>query len=110
VVPEVHQPQWATPSEAKAIIPALLAGTWSEESEGDRAVIATLGGAQYEEISRSLTRWANEDDPPVRRIANTWYLVSKEDAWLLLSVQITSQDLARFEEVATQVLSLDFAL
>jgi hypothetical protein len=106
VAPEVQCPQWAAPSEAGAIIPAMFAGSWSEASDGDRAILATLAGTQYEEVSRSLTRWANEDDPPVRRIADTWYLASKEDAWPLLSQHITAQGLARFEKVALQVLSI----
>ena len=50
------------------------------------------------------TRWSSEPDPPVRRVGDTWMLLSKEDAWQLLGAQLTASDLARFREVVSDVL------
>ncbi len=103
--PEVQQPEWARPGEARPLLPAMLAGAWSDGKEADRQALATLAQAPYEELSETLVRWSNESDPPVRRIGDAWFVVSKEDAWLLLARYMTRDDLQRLEEVVLDVLS-----
>src|SRR5262249_28443115 len=95
----------ARPSEARSLLPALLAGAWIDIQEGDRTVISKLAQVPYEEVSRTLVRWVNEADPPIRRIGNTWFLVSKEDAWFLLARYLTWDDLERLEKVVLDVLN-----
>lgn len=97
-------PEWAQPSKASTIIPAMLAGSWTEDKDGDREAIAELGGSPYEKLIPQLTRWANEPDPPLRTVGGAWFLVSERDAWSLLGWQITRPDLERFERVALEVL------
>jgi hypothetical protein len=105
VSPEVQRPEWARPSEARSLLPALLAGSWNGSSEGDRDSIAALAQAPYRELTTILVRWSNETDPPVRRVGDAWFLVSREDAWLLLDRYLVREDFERFEEVALSVLS-----
>jgi len=104
VSPSLQHPAWATPSEARAILPIILAGMWNETYVGDRETIAQLMGKPYEEVSQVLMRWANESDPPIRRTGNVWVVVSKEDAWSLLSYMLTPNDMGRFEKVVIEVL------
>lgn len=102
---ELQQPRWARPDEALALLPALLAGTWDDSLIGDREVLASLAVRPYEDFSRTLTRWQNEDDPPVRRVGTNWVLVSKEDAWRLLARFLTVDDLHRLHEAVVTVLA-----
>lgn len=102
--PEVQRPAWAKPAEARALIPVLLTGKWNDANAADREVVAKLARAPYEEINRTLVRWANEPDAPVLRVGDTWLLASKEDAWVLLSRFVTRDDLEGFESVALEVL------
>lgn len=102
--PEVQQPAWAKPQVARALLPALLAGRWDDTKDGDRDAISRLSGTTYGEVNAELTRWANEADPPVRRVGDTWLLVSKEDAWTLLARYLTRDDLERLEAVLLDVL------
>jgi hypothetical protein len=104
VSPEVQQPAWAQPARARGILPALLAGCWDDTKDGDRDVIAHLAHLSYDEVSTVLVQWANEPDPPVRRVGDTWLLASKEDAWALLARYLTRDDLERFEAVVLDVL------
>jgi len=104
ISPELKRPEWAKPSEARAILPAMLVGAWNDASEGDRNVVATLANVSYEQISPNLIRWANESDPPVRCIGNTWMMVSKEDSWSLLVRFVSREDLENFENVVLDVL------
>jgi len=101
---EVQQPEWARPHVGRSLLPALLAGTWDDASEGDREVLAVLAGIPYQHLSDTLVRWSTEGDPPVRRVGGTWFIASNEDAWSLLAKYLTNDDLKRFEDVVVQVL------
>lgn len=104
-VPEIQCPAWATPSEARTILPVLLAGKWIDSNQADQEIIAKLAKTSYENINQILARWANESDSPVRRIGNTWFLVSKEDTWALLAKYLTREDLDNFEEIFLKVFN-----
>lgn len=111
VNPALQQPAWATQEQGRPLLPALLAGNWDEALEGDRKTIAALAGRPYEEVEADLVGYAQVSDPPVRRVGTTWLLASKEDAWRLLARFLTSQDLERFRQTASEVLAtLDPAL
>ena len=105
--PAVLTPLWAEPQAARALLPALLAGRWRDDHSVDREVItrlATRDYRDYNEVSETLLRWANAADPPVRRVGDTWMVVSSEDAWSLLAPALTRDDLERFEAVVLDIL------
>lgn len=103
-VPAVFQPAWARPKNGRALVPALLAGRWSDQSEGDRQAIGTLASGRYEDAREGFVRWTNEDDAPIRCVGAAWYLSSAEDAWALLGRYLTRDDLELFGELAIRVL------
>ncbi|HZC18761.1 MAG TPA: hypothetical protein VE225_03550, partial [Rubrobacteraceae bacterium] len=104
VLPEVHHPEWAKPAEAGPLLPAMLVGTWDDANDADRAGVGKLAGTPYGEIERALVRWANESDPPIRRVGDKWLISSKEDSWTLLADLLARGDLDRFEGVVLEVL------
>lgn len=103
--PEIRQPLWARPSEARSLIPLLLAGAWNETKKGDKEALIELAQSSYDDLTELLVRWANESDPPIRRIGHAWYIISKEDAWSLLIRYVTPADIEKFRTVALKVLS-----
>ena len=98
-------PQWAQPANGGELVPVVLAGAWREGNEADEKVLSRLADRPYAEISSLCTRWAAEEDMPVRRVGPVWFCVSKPDAWDALHRLITPGHLARFRETATEVLS-----
>lgn len=100
----ILRPRWGQASEGRALLPALLAGRWDETNANDREILARLAGVDYPSIAAAITRWANESDPPVRRVGNIWMLASREDAWPLLSRYLNRDDLQRFTAVVAEVL------
>jgi hypothetical protein len=102
--PEIRQPLWSRPSEARSLIPFLLAGAWDETKDGDKEALIELAQSSYDEITELLVRWSNESDPPIRRIGHAWYIISKEDAWSLLIRYVTPADIEKFRAVALKVL------
>lgn len=100
---EVQQPAWARPDTARALLPALLISHWNDAVEGDRRIIAELARSPYQDVSAVFSRWAHASDPPLRRVGDAWFLVSKEDAWDLLGKYLTHDDLERFVSIALDV-------
>ncbi len=97
-------PLWAQPAYGGELVPVVLAGAWREGHDADEQILSKLAGGPYAEISSLCTRWAAEDDMPVRREGPVWFCVSKQDAWGLLARLATAGDLSRFGEIAVEVL------
>jgi hypothetical protein len=98
------RPQWAQPANGGDLVPVVLAGAWRDDNEADQEILSRLASREYAEISSLCTRWAAEEDMPVRRQGPVWSCVSKPDAWDLLSRMATSGQLTRFREIAVEVL------
>lgn len=107
VHPELQRPGWAQADCARGVLPAVLAGRWSERREGDRSALSRLADRPYEDLSAELTRWANASDPPLRRVGDVWLVAAKDDAWALLARYATDDDLDRFSTVAQEVIGGD---
>ena len=104
ISPSTEEPAWMGSPAVSAMVPAMLAGAWDGAVGGDREVIEGLANGPYEDVERSLVLLARAADPPVRQIGSKWLLVSREDAWSLLSGRITDTDLHRLEAVTATVL------
>ena len=104
VTPAVQRPPWAEGPAAGRLAPLVLAGSWSDDAEGDRTAIAMLTGRDYSDVEDDLAAWSAQEDPPLYRSGRIWRLVSKDDTWNLLSPLITRTHLSRFHELAAQVL------
>jgi transcriptional regulator with XRE-family HTH domain len=102
--PGLRQPEWSRPAMGREVVPALLAGAWSDASDRDQEVLAALAGRPYEEVRDRLFEWSTGADPAVRRRGDSWYLVSSQDAWRLLARYLTHDDLERFKQMVLQVL------
>lgn len=101
----IQQPEWAQPNNARALLAPLLASAWHDSCLGDRDALAQLAGMSYEHLQTILVRWANEPNPPVRRVGDIWMITAQEDVWRLIARYLTNDDLQRFENVAIGVLS-----
>lgn len=97
-------PAWASPVEGPTLVPILLIGAWNAAMEGDRELLTVLARTSYSDLTQLLTRWAAVSDPPVRSVGDTWYLLSKEDAWYLLERYITREHLTALEEIVLSEL------
>lgn len=105
IAPNIQQPAWARANNARDLLAPLLASAWDDSCDGDREALTQLSGRPYESLQAILVRWANESDPPVRRVGDIWMIAAQEDAWRLLAGYLTNDDLQRFENVAIEILS-----
>lgn len=102
----LHRPTWADMSPSRNIRSILLAGSWGDDAEGDRSILETLTGTDYESFREAMAGVADSPtDPLVMRTAGAWHLVSAVDAWMLLVSKVTHDDLKRFETIVESVLA-----
>jgi hypothetical protein len=99
-----QQPVWSRPEHGPSLVSALLAGAWQDGAEGDREAVAALAGRPYGMYVQDLERWERQSDSPVRRVGDTWYVASREDAWALVGRYITPADIERFHQVVLETL------
>jgi len=104
VNPTVVRPPWAQPDRARDVVALVLAGAWRDDSPADRDALAALVDRPYNELSGTLTEWANQVDPPVKAIGSLWFMTSKDDAWKLTAPYLTSTLVQRFRDRAVEVL------
>ena len=104
ISPAFKKPSWSQAPGGSRLVPLLLAGAWRQDSDGDREAITALTGRPYAEIEADIAAWSALEDAPLRRSAQTWSVVSKDDAWDLISQLITPTDLNRFHKIGVRVL------
>jgi len=97
-------PRWAEDAPPRALLAALLAGGWDEDTEGDKNRLSELADAPYDSGIASLTPYVGQFDSPLQKVGSTWRIASPPDAWMLLARHLTAVDLNRFEAVAHAVL------
>jgi hypothetical protein len=102
--PRFQRPSWSLGEEGRHLAPLVLAGSWSDDVDGDLEAIEALTGREYGEVEGHLVMWSALDDVPMTRTGPLWRVVSKEDAWDLVSALVTKTTLSLFSDVAARVL------
>lgn len=102
----LHRPTWADSSPSRNFRSILLAGSWSDDTEGDRSILKVLAGSDYESFREAIAGVADSPiDPLTIRTDGAWHLVSAVDAWMLLVSKLTRDDMKRFETIVELVLA-----
>lgn len=102
----LHRPTWADASPSRNFRSILLAGSWGDNVEGDRSILESLTGTDYESFREAITGIVDSPaDPLAIRTDGAWHLVSAVDAWMLLVSKLTHDDMKRFETIVEMVLA-----
>ncbi len=98
-----RKPHWAGDRD---LIPALLAGSWSDKLDHDKRVIAGLAGvADYSEYEDKLLPFLRKEDSPLIKEGDAWQVRAPIDAFKYLGHLISRRDFERLRAVATTVFS-----
>jgi hypothetical protein len=104
VNPVMLTPSWAAaPDVIRRRL--LLVGAWYGDSDEDRRVVEQCVGRPYEEVQEAaLVLAAAPEIPFIAHVDEQWHLLSAEDAWTLLSAQLTRDDLEAFRAAVMETL------
>lgn len=105
--PALKKPAWSNGTDGHRVMTLVLAGSWDEDTAGDKEMIERLTDTSYPNLEAELAGLAAQEDAPIRRTARTWRVVSKEDEWDLTGVLCTAGDLNRLEGAVVEVLRED---
>jgi hypothetical protein len=98
-----RKPHWAGDRD---LIPALLAGSWSDKAVHDKRVIAELAGVgDYSEYEDKLLPFLRKEDSPLIKEADAWQVRAPIDAFKYLGHLVSRRDFERLRAVATTVFS-----
>lgn len=105
VNPVLLLPSWAsTPDVVRRRL--LLIGGWSGDCQEDRRIVEQCVGRPYYEIQESALKLAAAPEIPfIAHVEEKWHVLSPEDAWTLLSPQLTRDDFEAFRAAVLEVLT-----
>src|ERR1019366_9244636 len=98
------RPKWAELPAVAIFAPLMLVGSWTP-IDPDKEVVHRAVDENYSVIERTLLSWRKTDDPPFVQSGAQWHLASSEEAFLILREELTHADLARWHEIAVEVLT-----
>ncbi|WP_295979655.1 hypothetical protein [uncultured Variovorax sp.] len=97
-----ENPAWL--SNARDLIPALLAGGWDAASEPDKDVLQALGRQKdYDAVEEPFRDLRVSVDPPIDRVDTVWRMRAPVDAFTYLGKRLGQADLNAFAVAAKDV-------
>ncbi len=102
--PILLTPKWAKGSIPQTSRAALLAGSWSDEHDGDKEILSKLAERPYPQLREELNDLKRLEHPLVDTVSGSWHVVSPEDAWIFLCRHLTKEDLQNLKEASCRVL------
>ena len=105
---QVHSANYVPPgwSTDRQLVPALLAGGWSTQSQADLLALQALTDhPSYGAFEKHLLSYVRKEDSPLDREGDVWQMRAPVDAFVHLGSLISGDDLKKFEAVVTTVFS-----
>lgn len=97
-------PEWAEGSPAAELAIAELLGSWSEQSEADRAVVEGVSGNSYGEWIETMRELALRPGTPLTQRDGVWKFVARYEGWYALGPRLFDEHLERLRNTAVVVL------
>jgi len=97
-------PKWAQDAPPRSLLAAMLAGSWDENSAGDKSLMSQLMELPYDDFVASISSYVSDFDSPLRKVGSIWKVASPQDMWLQLSCYLSHGDIDRFEKAIIDVL------
>ena len=96
---------WLNDDDVDDIVPALIVERWNENLDGDKEIMASLSGKDYEDFQSSMVQWSQKPVPPVMSIGTFWRITSPLSLWSVLSYRISKKHIDELAEFSVLVLS-----
>jgi hypothetical protein len=97
-------PAWAQHTDAAELTIATVLGSWTDNSEADRAIVEGLAGKDYGEWIRKMREIAVLPSTPLTQRDGNWKFVMRYEGWYALGSMIFDEHLDTLLEAAVSVL------
>ena len=105
VLPTIKNPSWATSENRSEIIPIALVSKFDSSKSGDCEIVAKLSGKTSQEYISILDKWIQQDDSPIDKIKDQYFVNSKEEVLSVLGLTIESSQVKALEAILEEVLT-----
>ncbi len=96
-------PEWYESIDKNVLMTIFLITEWKEDT--DKELVKYLSKKEYDEFVEILHELEKKDDSPIRKIADVWQLISKNDLRPFIEENINESILTRFKFVSEIALS-----
>lgn len=96
-------PIWTDGQQTDAVVAAVFAGSWREDSSRDMDVVTTLAGMAEEQLSSALQPYASCTTPLVQQIGSSRLVVAPAAAFEFIQRGITRHHIARLSSAVSTV-------
>lgn len=100
-----EKPKWLDSKED--LLPAILAGKWTDTIDGDKSVLELLSGMKYEQYEEKLYTHLMEEETPLIHVGNTWRIRSPYEATVYAQAMFTTSILNKLREVCQSLIQDD---
>jgi len=97
-------PEWSLGTDASELAVAELLGSWSENSEADKAVVEILSKKAYGEWIKKMREVALRPGTPLIQRDGIWKVIARYEGWYALGPQLFNEHLDLIKGVAVSVL------
>ena len=97
--------EWMDDDDVNEVVPALIVERWNENFDGDREILVSLSGKEYEYFQSSMEQWSQKPVPPVMNIGAFWRITSPLSLWSVLSHLVSKKHIDKLVEISVLVLS-----
>ena len=98
-------PEWSRDKEALNLIPALFAGAWEENNNGDKDIVSKLAQMPYQEYMSTIQNYIAGENAPIFSIDHSYACIAISDMWDILWGKITTDIFDRFKGCFCTVFS-----
>src|SRR3989344_8685229 len=96
-------PVWAEGQQSDAVVAAVFAGAWREDSLRDAAVVSELAGMGEAQLSGALSTFARRTTPLLDLIGPSRFVIAPTAAFVVIRRSIARRHIARLSKVVASV-------
>ncbi len=103
--PDFDLPDWAGSEHTNVVVPAILAGGWSESNEEDKKQIELISGLKYNDFRDQLQRYLTYDNPLMQKVGDAWVVSAPATAFAITINNVNTGHLERLRVAIGSVFS-----
>lgn len=98
-------PVWANDHQSDAVVAAVFAGAWREDSAQDISIVSSLAGMDEAELSGALTPYASCATPLLELIGGHRFVIAPTAAFEFIRRRITRHHISRLSSAVSSVFN-----